>query len=315
MAYWWVNHKQTRDHEVRGSYLWAPKTNSDGRRNHSYDNLTLVRIGDIVFSYANGFIGAIGRVMQPASPSPKPIEFGHVGGYWANEGWLVDVEFMEVGRPIRPRDYLASIGPLLPQRHSPIQGNGNGNQGIYLAAISDALGLVLMALLHAPQVREFDRPLEYLPERSPSATILDDIHTIESDQSLPDTQRVQLAKARIGQGVFRKRVLLVEGACRVTGVTDPRLLVASHIKPWRIATNAERIDGCNGILLSPHVDALFDDHLITFDDDGRMHVHPSLNPEVLERWAIDSGRNIGRFRDEQRKFLAHHRETFASRLG
>lgn len=271
MAFWWVNHKQTRDHEVRGGYLWSPFRNANGARNQTYDNMALATPGDIVFSYANGQVGAVGRVVHAASASPKPIEFGNVGNYWSNEGWLVDVVFEDVPKPLRPRDHIAAIGPLLPQRYSPIQPNGHGNQGVYLAGVSDALGLLLLALLRV-EIRDGDGRADYLVERAPDPELLDDLHDIEVDEVVPETQRVQLAKARVGQGLFRKRVILLDGACRVTGVTDQRLLIASHIKPWRAASNAERLNGHNGILLSPHIDALFDEHLLTFENDGRMHV-------------------------------------------
>ena len=66
------------------------------------------------------------------------------------------------------------------------------------------------------------------------------------------TFREQLVRARRGQGVFRANVLLREDACRVTRVDEPRHLKASHIKPWRDATDAERLDGANGLLLSLH---------------------------------------------------------------
>jgi hypothetical protein len=36
--------------------------------------------------------------------------------------------------------------------------------------------------------------------------------------------------------------------------SDHRFLVASHIKPWRLSDNSERLDGNNSLLLSPHVD-------------------------------------------------------------
>ena len=310
MAYWWVNHKQTRDHEIRGEYLWSPQRNANGARNQSYENMTRVRPGDVVFSYANGYLGAIGRVLSQAYASPKPAEFGSVGDYWSNEGWLVDVHFTAVTRPIRPRDYLEAIGPLLPTQYSPIQTNGHGNQGTYLAAISDALGLVLMTLLRAYGIRELSSEAEYLVERQPNAEILSDIRNVETDPSISETQRVQLAKARVGQGLFRKRVILLDGECRVTGVTDQRVLVASHIKPWRLANNAERLNGHNGILLSPHIDVLFDDHLITFENDGRMQVHSSLPREVLDYWSIDSSKRVEKFRQEQYEFLDHHRAVF-----
>lgn len=275
--------------------------------------MKLVRPGDIVFSYAHGRIGAAGRVTEAASPSPKPIEFGNVGDYWSNEGWLVEVDFKQAHRSLQPKAHIESIGPMLPVRYSPLQKNGNGNQGCYLAGISDALGHVLMALLDMQQLRELDQPSPYLIDHAPNAHVLDDIHCIESDPSIPETQRLQLAKARIGQGFFRKQVILLDGACRVTGVTDTRLLIASHIKPWREANNAERLNGHNGLLLSPPIDALFDEQFITVEDDGQMRVQTSLPQDVLELWSINPGTRVERFRPEQTSFLAHHRELFAQK--
>ncbi len=57
---------------------------------------------------------------------------------------------------------------------------------------------------------------------------------------LPETERESVIKARIGQGVFRKQLLEMWDGCAVTGVKLPDLLRASHIKPWRYSTNAER---------------------------------------------------------------------------
>ena len=312
MAYWWVNHKQTREHEVRGGYLWSPFRNANNAKNQTYENMSHVRVGDVVFSYAHGRLGAVGRVAEAASVSPKPTEFGNVGDYWSDEGWLVGVDFREVPRAIRPKDHIETIGPMFPLRNSPIQANGNGNQGCYLAGISDALGLLLMALLEVDAVRSAEA-VEYLVP-APDSTAFEDIRRIEIDGSIPETQRLQLAKARVGQGLFRKRVILLDGACRVTGVTDTRVLVASHIKPWRDASNPERVSGYNGILLSPHVDALFDERFITFDDDGLMRVHASLPRDVLDRWSINPEKRVDRFRPEQATFLSHHRRLFAEKV-
>lgn len=313
MAFWWVNHKQTRDHEIRGGYLWSPMRNANGALNQTYENMKLVRPGDIVFSYAHGQIGAVGRVTEAATASPKPIEFGNVGDYWSNEGWLVELDFKAAPAPLQPKQHIETIGPMLPARHSPLQQNGNGNQGCYLAGISDALGHVLMALLRADEIRDLDALAPYLVDTEPNSGVLEDIHRIEIDGSIPETQRLQLTKARVGQGLFRKRVILLDQACRVTGVTDTRLLIASHIKPWRDASNQERISGYNGMLLSPHVDALFDEQLITFESGGRMLVHPSLPEDVLRRWSINPDKRVESFRPEQESFLAHHRKLFAEK--
>ena len=109
--------------------------------------------------------------------------------------------------------------------------------------------------------------------------------------------------------------MTLDPCCRVTGVDDSRLLIASHIKPWRDSTNLERINGFNGIMLSPHVDALFDERLISFEDDGRMLSHPSLNDDVLARWSISKATKVGQFRTEQSAFLYHHRAAFAAKAG
>lgn len=314
MAFWWVNHKQTRDHEVRGGYLWSPMRNANGARNQTYENMRLVRPGDIVFSYAHGQIGAIGRITEAATACPKPDEFGDVGGYWSNEGWMVEVDFRPAPQPLQPAQVIDLIGPMLPARYSPIQKNGHGNQGCYLAGISDALGHLLLALTDADEMADDDLATIAHTTDAPPPDVLEDIHHVEADESLTATQRLQLAKARIGQGLFRKRVIVLDGACRVTGVSDTRVLVASHIKPWREADNADRLNGNNGILLSPHVDALFDEELFSFEDDGRMLVHPSLSPHVLYRWSIDPTKRVEPFRDEQRQFLKRHRELFAERV-
>lgn len=309
MAYWWVNHKQTRNHEVHGGYLWSPLHNANGRRNQSYDNMALARPGDIVFSYADGRIGAIGQVIANADLSPKPTEFGTVGNYWNNEGWLVAVQFHESLQPIRPKDHITSISPLLPAIYSPIQSNGHGNQGIYLAAISDVLGEQLIRLLRVQTDRIFAAPLKEIPV--PNESLLNELTEIANDSGIPETQRIQLTKARVGQGLFRNRVMLRDQRCRVTGVSDPRLLIASHIKPWKESTNGERLDGDNGILLSPHFDRLFDAHLISFGDDGEMLFQPSIAGEVIERWKIPRDTRVARFSPAQANFLAHHRRVFA----
>ena len=58
IKYWWVNHKQTYKAELEGGYIWSPKENQNGARNQTYINLTLVRPGDGVVSYAGAEIRA-----------------------------------------------------------------------------------------------------------------------------------------------------------------------------------------------------------------------------------------------------------------
>ncbi|MGL6368915.1 HNH endonuclease [Aeromonas hydrophila] len=86
--------------------------------------------------------------------------------------------------------------------------------------------------------------------------------------TLEVTEKLQLTNARISQGNFRRDLEKIEPKCRVTGVSNKALLIASHIKTWSESDNAEHLDGNNGLLLSPHIDKLFDRGWITFTDAG-----------------------------------------------
>lgn len=304
MRYWWVNHKQTRKYEVTGDYLWSPKTRSDGARNEFYDNMVRAMPGDMVFSFADGQIGAWGIVQAEAYSAPKPTEFGNTGHYWGNEGWLLEVAFQDAPIPISVVVHITEIAPLLPSVYSPIRSNGHGNQGAYLAAISDDLGTLLIGLIGAGKAVK-----DLLPEISGTAVpALQDIEIVKAMADVPETQRRQLVAARVGQGLFRRRALLMGAQCRVTGVTEKRLLRASHIKPWRECDNFERLDGANGLMLSPHVDALFDQELMTFSESGQILVSKNLDPEILHRWSISKPAVTTDFSKNQKAYLAIHRE-------
>lgn len=94
---------------------------------------------------------------------------------------------------------------------------------------------------------------------------------------IPPTDQERLIKARIGQGKFKKLLLDRNCKCALCGVTDKRMLIASHIKPWEFSTDFERLDENNGLLLCPNHDALFDKHLISFDYQGRIVLSDSLS--------------------------------------
>ena len=57
------------------------------------------------------------------------------------------------------------------------------------------------------------------------------------------------------------------------------MLTASHIKEWAASTDAEKLDENNGLLLCAHHDALFDKHLITFDNAGNVQISPTLTAQ------------------------------------
>ena len=84
------------------------------------------------------------------------------------------------------------------------------------------------------------------------------------------TERKATHNIRIGQAVFRERLIELWTKCSVTGYSETELLIASHIKPWSQCGNDERLDIYNGLLLSPNIDSCFDKGYISFDDHGNI---------------------------------------------
>jgi putative restriction endonuclease len=304
MRYWWVNQNQTYKFEVPAGFLWSPKTRADGGRNHFYMTMEEVRPGDLVFSYCDTYIKAIGVVQRPAVTAPKP-DFRTAGSNWADVGWYAEVEFAELENPIKPKDFMNQIRPLLADKYAPLQENGNGLQGIYLTEISADFGelLILLSQADLPTIQQELAPLA--EGESEYEINLE----IEARKLIGDPVKIELTKSRRGQGIFKANLRLVEHRCRITGVSNIKHLRASHIKPWAASDNYEKIDGYNGLLLSPHVDHLFDRGFISFKDSGVLLVSKELNPKVLEQWSILGSQNVGEFRAAQCQYLDYHRQV------
>ena len=94
-----------------------------------------VALGDVVFSFADATVRAIGIASSHAYEAPKPLEFGAAGAYWNVIGWRVDMRFVELRLPIRPADYMSELAPLLPRKYAPLLPDGRGLQSVYLTTI------------------------------------------------------------------------------------------------------------------------------------------------------------------------------------
>jgi len=129
---------------------------------------------------------------------------------------------------------------------------------------------------------------------------------------VPVAEKRQIVLARRRQWTFRERVSRIEHACRITGVNRSEYLIASPCKPWRdCESHDERLDGENGLLLTPTVDHLFDRGFISFENDGELLISPVVHRESLRRMGIppDELRNVGGFTEGQRAYLEIHREA------
>jgi putative restriction endonuclease len=315
VRYWWVNQNQTYRHEVGGGYLWSPKRNANGSRNPFYESMREVAPGDTIFSFVDTRIIAFGVAQSYCWESPKPVEFGSAGQNWENVGWKVLVGFTPLSHQVRPKDHIAILRPLLPDKYSPLTQEGNGLQSIYLAEIPGEMAEVMCGLI-GPECQAL---VAAIPVAVSPVQKNDDLdfweHRLEQrvldDQSIPETECQAIIRARRGQGLFKQRVMQIERHCRVTGVDKPIHLVASHCKPWRDSSNEERLDGENGLLLTPTVDHLFDRGFIGFEDDGTLIVSPVADRPSLQRMGIEVKRipNVGGFTEGQKHFLDFHRNS------
>jgi hypothetical protein len=269
--------------------------------------------GDVVFSFVDTVIAAIGVAQSYCWESPKPAEFGTTGQYWENVGWKVRIHFTPLVHRVRPKDQMRVLLPVLPPRYAPLQPNGNGIQSVYLTELPSSFAEVLAGLIGAEAQSligglvvgapmQTNDDLDYWEHRLEAA--------VETDTSLPPTDREAIIRARRGQGLFKQRVMEIENHCRITRVTNPVHLVASHCKPWRDSNNQERLSGDNGLLLTPSIDHLFDRGFIGFEDNGELIISPVAHRPSLDRMGIDTTGtvNVGGFSSGQKSFLDFHRK-------
>lgn len=127
------------------------------------------------------------------------------------------------------------------------------------------------------------------------------------------TKSIQ-TEARIGQQFFRKSVLSAyNGKCCISGLSQPNLLVASHIIPWK-DSETNRLNPRNGLALSMLHDKAFDLGMLTIDKNMKVVVSKkyfSQNDSFSEKSILHfDGKAVAKpekFSPDE-EFLAYHRE-------
>ena len=134
------------------------------------------------------------------------------------------------------------------------------------------------------------------------------IEKVDSDlDGVVGEVRDAIVKVRVNQSVFRDRLIAAHGEkfC-LCSVHDRQLLVASHIKPWAVATKDEKVNPDNGLLLCPNHDKLFDGGWISFDDQGKLMVSPQLDALHRQIFGLDENLKIT-MTPSMASFMAYHR--------
>lgn len=309
MKYWWVNQGGSFELEHAGNFMWSPQKERNGRRNQAYENMKEVSPGDLIFSHYDAHVSSIGTAQSYCYEAQRPSDFPKDQNAGNDLGWRIDVTYSNEVKKFHPQSNYENIKGFLPEKYAPLDKRGQAAQKLYLVSVTKEFANKLMSYLEIdsenfPPVDK-EKNKEEISNESFEEEI---INKIMGDQNLSAGEKVILSKARIGQGIFRDRVRDIEKKCRVSEIDNPEFLIASHIKPWKVSDNFERIDGNNGLFLSPNIDKLFDKYFISFSDDGRLLISPLISEELRQKFGLRENMFVGPFNNDQKKYLSHHRE-------
>lgn len=149
---------------------------------------------------------------------------------------------------------------------------------------------------------------EVSEKKNPVSDLPQQFYLLEKDaNSLQGSTRDAVIKARVNQSVFRERLLGRYHKCCLCGVSNPALLMASHIKPWADSNPREKVDVDNGFLFCPNHDRLFDQGFISFDNSGKILISKRLSPYDRLFTNISEDMNI-HLTDGNKPYLSYHRE-------
>ena len=123
-----------------------------------------------------------------------------------------------------------------------------------------------------------------------------------------NTTRIASVEQRSVQQQYRRDALrLWDNRCAVLGVEEPKILIASHIKPWRVSNDQERVDPRNSLILSPLYDKLFDLGMITFSTStGAIRLSSQLNSRDYDRLGVDDSKRLATIPDGTGEYLSYH---------
>jgi hypothetical protein len=138
--------------------------------------------------------------------------------------------------------------------------------------------------------------------------IADMVAEIKAEYGIPETEREAIIKSRIGQGLYRNRAIELWKTCSVTGFTKEKILIASHIKPWKLSNNDERINPYNSLLLVPTLDKLFDNGYIGFKHTGKIMLSSKVEQKDWDRIGVTTNLCLREVPSETKRFPDYHNE-------
>ncbi|MBC8196397.1 MAG: HNH endonuclease [Candidatus Marinimicrobia bacterium] len=160
--------------------------------------------------------------------------------------------------------------------------------------------------------RELDKKFKMIDEGLISLIDYDEVklNFVEQTEIIDGTTKTVTLDIRKGQNKFRKKLFSEFVSCPITGINDKRILIASHIKPWALSNNFERLDKNNGFIFSPTIDKLFDLGLITFDTNSRIIVSSDLSSKNFQKIKIDKKKEYPNLKLKNRiDYIKYHQNN------
>jgi len=290
MAYWWLNQKEDDFALLEEEGLVAiPRRDKLGKTNPGYATAAEMRPADIGFAFVGGELDGVFTVIEP--PQDDTVEMAP--DFHRRAARLVPVRFLGLAIAVRVEETTLRLRDVLPAFDSPLDPDG-ANKDTAIHRVGDAVAERLIALAADAE------PM--------SASMAEAMAEAISISDLADELKNDLIEARLGLGRFGDAVLAQwDHACCGTGTAVDGLIHVSPIKPWVRASNDERLDPENGLLMVATWNLAFNSGLITFEDDGAIVLSADLPPDEARKAGIDPEFRLAVKGDRQRTYLAWHR--------
>ena len=150
---------------------------------------------------------------------------------------------------------------------------------------------------------------DYFGEVEHPYKIEKEVENIENENTNDEIKK-QLVRSRTGQGEYRAKLLIECPFCPITSISDDRLLIASHIKPWALSNDFEKTDPKNGFMLTPTFDRLFDRGFLSFTNDKKTILSPFLSNMTYSKLGISDNKIISLLPlDGREEYLDFHRKN------
>lgn len=299
MSFFWVNLGTSYKEVAANKFLWAPAyaigENGKKKTNAGWDSVQEVKAGDVIFCHLSGNIIYAAIALKDAYSAKRPATRAY--NQWNEDGFQVDVDLTLLTPAVSVSGFKSTLIAIHNQNCSPALFTKAGRTAQqYMVRLPLGAGALILSHLGDMETN--------VCEKSSARK--------KGGRLTKGGTRETVSQARIGQGQFRDDVLSMwRNSCPITSLSKPELLVASHIVPWSISSETEKIDPNNGFPFSPSVDKLFDKGYISFDDNGCLLVKTAvINNQDLKLLGLLPGAKISGINDKHKAYLAKHRELY-----